>query len=107
MFQELAGSQGKNCVFPLILGIREHERKGRIPRGVGQSQQVRKGEWRGMNVPKVDYVLLLRCHNKAPYCIQLIYRTPYKEKWSFRIYLENLSEQTRSKYIDIIYKNKL
>lgn len=78
MFQELAGSQGKNCVFPLIRVIREHERKGRTPRGVGQSQQRRKGEWRGMNVAKVDYVLLLRCH-KAPYYIQLIYRTPNKE----------------------------
>lgn len=79
MFQELAGSQGKNCVFPLIHVIRKHERKGTTPKGVGQSQQRRKGEWRGMNAAKVDYVLLLRCHNETPYCIQLIYRTPYKE----------------------------
>lgn len=79
MFQELAGSQDKNCVFPLIRVIREHERKGRTPKGAGQSQQRRKGEWRGMTVAKVDYVLLLRCHNETPYCIQLIYRTPHKE----------------------------
>lgn len=81
MFQEVAGSQGKNCVFPLIRVIREHERKGRTPKGAGQSQQRRKGEWRGMTVAKVDYVLLLRCHNETPYCIQLIYRIPYKENY--------------------------